>query len=45
MASRYPEDLERWRESARIAAEARELALYFRPEEYLAYSRVGEEYF
>lgn len=24
---------------------ARELALYFRPEEYLAYSRVGEEYF
>ena len=27
MASRYPEDLERWRESARIAAEARELGL------------------
>jgi nucleoside-diphosphate kinase len=24
---------------------ARELALYFEPEEYLAYSRVGEEYF
>jgi len=24
---------------------ARELALYFTPEEYLAYSRVGEEYF
>ena len=24
---------------------ARELALYFGPEEYLAYSRVGEEYF
>jgi len=24
---------------------ARELALYFRPEEFLAYSRVGEEYF
>ena len=24
---------------------ARELALYFSPEEYLAYSRVGEEYF
>jgi nucleoside-diphosphate kinase len=24
---------------------ARELALYFRPEEYLAYARVGEEYF
>jgi nucleoside-diphosphate kinase len=24
---------------------ARELALYFHPEEYLAYSRVGEEYF
>jgi len=24
---------------------ARELALYFQPEDYLAYSRVGEEYF
>jgi nucleoside-diphosphate kinase len=26
------------------AAAARELALFFRPDEYLAYSRVGEEY-
>lgn len=26
-------------------AAARELALYFHPEEYLAYSRAGEEYF
>jgi nucleoside-diphosphate kinase len=26
-------------------AAARELALYFTPEEYLSYSRVGEEYF
>jgi nucleoside-diphosphate kinase len=27
------------------ASAARELALYFRPEEFLPYSRVGEEYF
>ncbi len=28
-----------------LESAARELALYFTPEEYLAYSRVGEEYF
>ncbi len=27
------------------ASAARELALYFRPDDYLAYSRVGEEFF